>query len=369
MTNKKELDIDSLKDSFKKEINSVSDNLFDQVPLDLEEPVFTATDYKSLVSLLKANNTLLLTFQNNNVVKYNSTKFNEVGTTIKAVEEADIHFEIDIESGFSSSDELISDKLLSIAAIFPNAARTKLSEEMISFYCTFVTSVALGDVYFERFKEVYVKYTDKTFTNDNDLECYTFRKLLDEYVKMDSKYINMIISACRFKLLQEKKKVIGTSRLDVSVEEAINLERHKREIAEIRQKFEKDYPKEVLDAMPRLEVKQKYAELNKEILEKNMSDPVMYQLLRLSKLTTSTQCINPITRLKIERAAKRYGDVYSEFKYGKDAKLSKMDRLEVDQEIKRFRKVARRAELNRMLTIEVSKRKDDPANYTAPDFM
>lgn len=198
---------------------------------------------------------------------------------------------------FTSIDEKgiwLSDKLPDISFDIEQGGNMRMGNEAEALYCLVCVANILNEkgVFKKEVKDIVSDYSFNTMTSNVDGK--SFRGLLNEWLNLQSVIINIIISACKFKISDKKKDIEKFLRDGISDMEVIELRNIDSKIKSINYAFsEGAFSSSNIKNLSKIEKLQLIDRRDNEISEviKKNSCGILYRLLNLS-----TEYISPIKK-------------------------------------------------------------------------
>jgi hypothetical protein len=275
----------------------------------------------------------------------------------------------DFSSSFVGTDPWVSSRIYSIKEIFPNSTFGNISIEMGNLYTCAVVAYTFGGAIEKRFLKVITLYDFKKFEGPLDAygESENFTNLKDFFLKLNSKSIDMLVSACASKLKAEKKSVIQLQTSGLSQDQVLELGQLKNKIASIRFEYVQGVLSESsVQKNTRLETRNNRAEMESEIESAKNEMPTSKELLKLFNINRLN--IDANSKLIINQAAEDQAD----YDFGKLGGLKQVDKNNLVYRrdyVAQLEREAIKAFANRFISKQKELFISDPASYVAPDFI
>jgi hypothetical protein len=260
--------------------------------------------------------------------------------------------------GVPNKGKWLSAKLPTVGFDIDQNGSVRKADEAEAFFCAIqVAHILKDEIFISEFRELAVNYDFKEWVSKKE-DGKSWRELLNEWQNLQSIVINIIISAAKYKISEEKKsseKYLRESLLDSDLAELRELESNVRQV-----NF--SYSQGVLSAtnvktlskISRLKAIDERDEKISELIKKSPAG----NLYRATTLTT--EYINPVEKKKILLIVnKEIDELLSEEKFS---------HLKKDRSIllSRFLKKALKIKKNILRQHEIEKYIKDPNSYVLP---
>lgn len=278
-------------------------------------------------------------------------------------------FDVDISTSFVGSDIWVSNRLIDIEGVFPNTTVGSISIEMEAFYtCINIAAVFSGDFESE-FDDVIENYDFIRWEGKTNWigEQNNFESLMKSWVELGSISIKMLASACSYKLKSEKNTMATFRTSDLPEEVVLSLESLRNKVKSIRLKYEEnELSPTSRSRMDKLDFKVANRKMEIEIENALRSDPYIYQLWKLFKISSKNipaSTKNFIRRKAIEQTVE---DAKRDNKYD----LNNLDnKIYLQQYKQTLIKETYRAWINSTIKAELIKAVELGDKYIAPKEM
>lgn len=253
-----------------------------------------------------------------------------------------------MKTSVSEQGEWISDKIPSVNFDIEQGGNVRKADEAEALFCCIVVSQILKeDIFKNEVLEIAKTYDFENMINMND-ESITFRSLLNDWQNLQSVIINILISACRYKIFDFKKDVEKYLKDGVPEKEIAELRDLQAKIRSINFKFSEGElsPTNIksLSKIRKLEIINKRDdEISAEIAKSKSG--VLFKILNLS-----SEYISPIKKKKISLWVR--AEVDKTIKNEEDFAKYKEDRTQIISKIQRR---ALRFEKNSVRKLNVEK--------------
>lgn len=332
--------------------------------LNLEEHYdFKSGSYTSYDDREKIKNFL----QNNKPIKFEINESNFVYYKLEKDDESKI-FDIDVEKSFVKSDLWLYDKIYPVTTVFPTIMDSEVSNEMTGFYTCLVIASVFGGAFEDELLEVADVYNFDLWCPNDESQC-SMSDLVTSWIQLGSKYIKLVAAAAKYALVRERNKKTIPSALQLPMDTVLELNKTIREVEQVRYEFDNfKLSDEIRSKLSRLQIKMINAEKESKIQSIIERDPKILQIWRLTNLNSNV--IPPNILLRINREAKRSAlELFQNVENTKGIPDTRDERLLVKQLESKYKKIVRRAYLNKLFSDESKKFILNPNVYIAPNFL
>lgn len=197
----------------------------------------------------------------------------------------------------SEKGEWLSDQIPNVEFDIDQSGNVRKADESEALFCLInISRILKEQVFKEELKEVSKKYDFKNMKSIKDGD-KTFRDLLNEWQEMQSVIINIIVSACKYRISDYKKDIEKYLKDGISGLEATELRDLETQIRSINFEYSGGAlsPSEIkkLDRIERLKIiNERDDKISSLII--NSKAGVLYKVLNLS-----TEYISPVKKKKI----------------------------------------------------------------------
>jgi hypothetical protein len=249
-----------------------------------------------------------------------------------------------MDFSISDSGEWLSDRLPPVPFDVEQSGNVRKSDEAEALYCAIVIAHILKEPIFKEEIRKMAKTYDFTNMKNNIDQEQTFRGLINDWQSQQSVIINIIISACKFRISYFKKDMEKFLRDGISEEEVVGLRELQAVISAKNFAYsDGELSPTNLKNLSKIDklrlIDKRDAEIS--ILIANSKAGVLYKLLNLS-----TEYISPIKKKKIQLWVKTEVDrlidgnvSYSTFKVDRSQLISKLQRRALKFERNSVRKL------------------------------
>lgn len=204
----------------------------------------------------------------------------------------------EIKVTISEKGEWLSDFLPEVAFDIDQSGNVRKAEEAEAIYCVIAISAILNDDSFKNDVQEIINNYDFGNMKSIDLDSKSFSNLLSEWQGYQSVILNILVSACRYKLSDYKKdadKFLKDGLSDIEVAELRDLDSKIRRINfEYSEGILSPIEVKKLTKIQRLQkIDERDSLIDEEISQSKYG--VLYKILRLS-----TEYISPINKKKIQ---------------------------------------------------------------------
>lgn len=203
----------------------------------------------------------------------------------------------ELNTSISEKGEWLSDKLPLITFDIDQNGNVRKADEAEALYCCICVANILKEKSFKLEVDDIVKSYDFSAMKSNDDDSQTFRNLLISWQDLQSVIINILISACKFRISDVKKDIEKFLRDGISDLEAAELREMDSKIRAINFNFSENELSPIrikdLSKIEKLTLINKRDQLISEIIKVSRSG-TLYRLLQLS-----SEYISPIKKKKI----------------------------------------------------------------------
>lgn len=201
---------------------------------------------------------------------------------------------------YTSLDEKglwLSEKLPDITFDIDQGGNVRMADEAEALYCCLCVSNILkdADVFKDEVKRVAKNYSFNSMSPSND--SLSFRELIVSWQDIQSVIINIIISACKFNISNQKKDIEKFLRDGILDSEVVELRDVESKIKSINYSFsEGDLSPKIIKSLTKIQKLKLIDDRDSRISEVIKKSPcgVLYRLLNLS-----SEYISPVKKKKI----------------------------------------------------------------------
>lgn len=258
----------------------------------------------------------------------------------------------------TESGDWLSDKIPPVPFDVEQSGNVRKADEAEALFCLIVICSILKEQEFrEELMEIVIKYDFQEMKTNSEYQ-KNFRDLLNEWQDMQSIVINIIVSACKFKISFYKKDIEKFLRDGISEEEVAELRDLEAKIRSINFEYSEGVLSpakvQVLTKIERLKyIDARDVEISVQINKSNSG--ILFKILKLS-----SEYISPVQKKKIQMWVRKEIDLL----------LQEKDFLkylgERSQIMSKLQRRAIRLEKNSVRRLNVERYIEDRANFKLP---